>query len=389
VYQGSNGNPQSGVNVQLSNGQSAVTDFQGIARFLNLAPGNYSFSAAIPGADTGTVFTTVQPNIVTVVYTATTPLGNPQSPFPAVRATVATTALVTADRSALASTLIESRVMLRNASSLPVANVTLAIGAPTAIRINDCWAGAPGTNPCARPGNNDAQWFAGNLNPGENRGPYTVNWNSTVLPSLTTGGAFEVVNYTWQLQGMAQSFAVSLGEGVAPTPAPPSGAWLDQRPVQNWNQVGAGVPRAPFVNDPQSFQRCASTFRAPQNPTDNQVNAAGWTLFSQPIVTSQFYIVGALADVDGMCRPLQFQYFVFINNQFIGTLSPSPMNSRTDGQAGIPQVSGPTITVPFERYTASDALCCPSSTTTVTFQLASGVGGTIIAPTNAVTTRNQ
>jgi hypothetical protein len=40
------------------------------------------------------------------------------------------------------------------------------------------------------------------------------------------------------------------------------------------------------------------------------------------------------AGYDGMCRPRQYQDFVFVGSVFAGTLSPQPMDSRTDGALG-------------------------------------------------------
>lgn len=42
-------------------------------------------------------------------------------------------------------------------------------------------------------------------------------------------------------------------------------------------------------------------------------------------------LISGMANADGMCRPLTDQVFVFSGGQFIGTLSPILMDSRTDG----------------------------------------------------------
>lgn len=72
-----------------------------------------------------------------------------------------------------------------------------------------------------------------------------------------------------------------------------------------------------------------------------------------------------------MCRPLQYQSFVFVDGEFAGTLSPEPMDSRTDGALGhITLHSGTQLTAEYSRYEESDPLCCPSRRTVVTFEIA-------------------
>ena len=44
-------------------------------------------------------------------------------------------------------------------------------------------------------------------------------------------------------------------------------------------------------------------------------------------------MISGLAAYDGMCRPLGYQSFVFVDGVFAGTVSPEPMNSRTTGAA--------------------------------------------------------
>jgi heat shock protein HslJ len=72
-----------------------------------------------------------------------------------------------------------------------------------------------------------------------------------------------------------------------------------------------------------------------------------------------------------MCRPRQYQDFVFVRGVFAGTLSPQPMDSRADGAIG--QVwlqNGTQLTAEYARYAANDALCCPSRMTSVVFDIA-------------------
>jgi hypothetical protein len=81
-------------------------------------------------------------------------------------------------------------------------------------------------------------------------------------------------------------------------------------------------------------------------------------------------VVRGAAGYDGMCRPRQYQDFVFVRGAFAGTLSPQPMDSRTDGAIGrVFLQSDRRVTAEFARYTAKDPLCCPSSSTTVEFAI--------------------
>src|SRR5918995_476956 len=82
-------------------------------------------------------------------------------------------------------------------------------------------------------------------------------------------------------------------------PAPPPGAALDPR--------------------------CAHVARTPETAADGQVAAAGWTPFGTYIGGWGVQIVRGLTGVDGMCRPLQYQEFVFVDGMFAGTVSPAPM----------------------------------------------------------------
>jgi hypothetical protein len=80
-------------------------------------------------------------------------------------------------------------------------------------------------------------------------------------------------------------------------------------------------------------------------------------------------VIGA-ADADGMCRPWQYQAFVFVGGEYAGTLSPHVMNSRTDGDLAPFQVTGDTtIVAHFKRYTESDPLCCASRESTVMYRI--------------------
>ena len=71
-----------------------------------------------------------------------------------------------------------------------------------------------------------------------------------------------------------------------------------------------------------------------------------------------------------MCRPRQYQEFVFVRGIFAGTLSPVPMDSRTDGALGRVTIpAADRVQAEYSRYGATDPLCCPSRITTVVFEI--------------------
>jgi hypothetical protein len=64
---------------------------------------------------------------------------------------------------------------------------------------------------------------------------------------------------------------------------------------------------------------------------------------------------------------MQFQAFVFWQYQFVGTLSPTPMDSRTDG--ALNQLAFPApqrLEAVYARYQPSDPLCCPTRSSRLT-----------------------
>jgi hypothetical protein len=80
-----------------------------------------------------------------------------------------------------------------------------------------------------------------------------------------------------------------------------------------------------------------------------------------------------MAAADGMCRPMSYQAFVFSNGSFVGTLSPVPMDSRTDGALSTFRLlDASRVQAEFARYTESDPLCCPSRISTVDYSVKGG-----------------
>jgi predicted secreted protein len=175
---------------------------------------------------------------------------------------------------------------------------------------------------------------------------------------------------------------------AAPPTAAPTGFWLDS-PPRSFNAPGtAGPPQAPPMGNTDS--RCRTQEAAPSGPAETAVADAGWTLESYwpPITNGDLTLVTALADYDGMCRPMQFNVFAFVNGVYAGTLSPEPMDSRADGElAGPPatavRVPSPTsIEATFLRYAANDPACCPSGgTDRVVYAVQQVQGRPLVVPT--------
>jgi hypothetical protein len=178
--------------------------------------------------------------------------------------------------------------------------------------------------------------------------------------------------------------AVALPVSAAAESTPSS--WLDSASLESWNHPGLSLPSAPpGRKDPDP--RCAQLARSPDSAEDRQLRAQGWDLIGAPTEGAGVRVVGAASDYDGMCRPRQFQFFVFSGGTFAGTLSPAVMDSRTDGALnGVTLQGDRKLKARYARYAAADPLCCPSRTTTVLFSLASDPP--ILTPLTATTVSN-
>ncbi len=165
--------------------------------------------------------------------------------------------------------------------------------------------------------------------------------------------------------------------------------WLDPATPARWNAAGAKVPPAPrsapgaLLTGP-----CTAQLRQPASAADRAVAAAGWRLLGASQRFGDTEVVGGQSGFDGMCRPTGYQFFVFSGGRFAGTVSPGPMDSRTDGAAQVPVLgSARDLAVTFSRYTPSDPLCCPSSLTTVRYRVDDQPRGPVLLPVGATTTR--
>jgi hypothetical protein len=149
-----------------------------------------------------------------------------------------------------------------------------------------------------------------------------------------------------------------------------AGKWLDLSQPVDWNMAGAGVPTA---NAPLDFGatagQCSDYNPAVPSAEELAVVNAGWKLVRPVTAANGVTIVTGLLSYDGMCRPMQFQMFVFVQGAFAGTLSPLTMNSREDGMLNEMTIGpgGQSIQVTYRRYGDEDPLCCPSWTSTARF----------------------
>ena len=166
---------------------------------------------------------------------------------------------------------------------------------------------------------------------------------------------------------------------------PSVASWLDEPTLAGWNKPGLPIPAAPPIQgviDP----RCRELARPPQLDEDTRVRNQGWDLVGGYLGGWEIPVIRGTAGYDGMCRPHQYQDFVFVRGVFAGTLSPGAMDSRTDGAIGrVSLQSRNRLTAEYARYAAADPLCCPSRTTNVVFDIASDT--TMLRPVSASSSR--
>lgn len=159
----------------------------------------------------------------------------------------------------------------------------------------------------------------------------------------------------------------------------PSGAWLDTQ--TNWNQAPSAIPRAPQIEGGGNLANCQLGRRSAALPEDQLVEAAGWSLTGAAQVFGKTTLVSGMANADGMCRPLTYQVFVFNGGEFIGTLSPIPMDSRTDGSLVDANLYRQDyIGASFNRYKPEDALCCPSGSSRLTYEIKQENNRSVLVP---------
>lgn len=149
-------------------------------------------------------------------------------------------------------------------------------------------------------------------------------------------------------------------------------SWLEQKPLTNWNKPGAAVPKAPNNTSAQDT-RCQQQIRSASTPEERTVQSAGWTLYNvrgEGKNRGGISLIKGQTGFDGMCRPVGYQEFVFVNGVFAGTTSPNLMNARSDGSLFQTDIkSSSELSAQFARYSRQDALCCPSRTSTVHYRI--------------------
>jgi hypothetical protein len=170
--------------------------------------------------------------------------------------------------------------------------------------------------------------------------------------------------------------------------------WLDAKPVANWNKPGAAIPRGPKSGFADEIAECEKrgaeeVKKSPPTPETRQVTAAGWRVATVDKRMGDTVVVLAMNGLDGMCRPMDYQYFVFVNGRFAGTLAPRPMHSRTDGSGWLEEKPGARrFTAEFARFRKQDPLCCPHRTSTVSYEIRETGGAPLVVPANVVTKTN-
>ena len=144
----------------------------------------------------------------------------------------------------------------------------------------------------------------------------------------------------------------------AQSPQRPS--WLDG-PIVNWNTPGMNIPKAPAQRRWGGLPAiCPEEPVALDTPEGHAVGAAGWLQVSELARGWGQTVIFAQHGSDGMCRPIDFQVFVFVDGKFAGSVAPSPMSSRVDGSGEVAWIGSEGVVVRYTRYAQNDPLCCPS-----------------------------
>lgn len=188
------------------------------------------------------------------------------------------------------------------------------------------------------------------------------------------------------------------GQQQAPLAASgPDARWL-QEPLTDWNAAAADIPKAPASKTPeQEWERCSSV-RRPSNANERALIDVGWHLSGVARTSGKLSVVRVAGGLDEMCHPVDYQSLVFQGKQFVGRLSPVPMNTRTDGDLGavvfpadnhiVVDAHGYVIDAYFSRYAAGDAACCPSTTVIVHYLLGGRGASLHLVPKAVVSLHN-
>jgi LppP/LprE lipoprotein len=156
-------------------------------------------------------------------------------------------------------------------------------------------------------------------------------------------------------------------------------SWIDAD-LAPWNTPGMAIPTAPTI-DGNPDPRCVERERPAETAEDDALIAKGWRLFLPYQRGWGVTLISGLAAYDGMCRPLGYQSFVFVDGVFAGTVSPEPMNSRTTGAATDVNLRyADQLTSKYLRYAPDDPLCCASGSDSVNFSIEDTPDGPVLNP---------
>ena len=184
------------------------------------------------------------------------------------------------------------------------------------------------------------------------------------------------------LLSVLAAFAIILPSILSSLASAQEETWLDGD-LASWNSPGLRIPAAPTIDgnpDPQ----CAERERPAETAEDDALIAEGWRLLLPYQRGWGVTLVSGLAAYDGMCRPLGYQSFVFVDGVFAGTISPEPMDSRTTGAAtDVNLWYADQLSAEYVRYAPDDPLCCASETDTVNFTIEDTPDGPVLNPVPA------
>src|SRR5690606_27401702 len=110
---------------------------------------------------------------------------------------------------------------------------------------------------------------------------------------------------------MAPLVAVVVGLTAAGTALGQTASWLDHPTPSAWNTPSQPMPAPPAVRG-NADPRCRDSARPPQLAEDKLVRERGWDLAGSFHGGWQIVVIRGAAAYDGMCRPLQYQAFVFV-----------------------------------------------------------------------------
>jgi hypothetical protein len=178
---------------------------------------------------------------------------------------------------------------------------------------------------------------------------------------------------------ISAAFAVVLPLVLASPAWAQDEAWLDGD-FASWNSPGMAIPAAATI-DGNTDPACAERERPAETAEDDALIAEGWRLFLPYQRGWGVTLIYGLAGYDGMCRPLGYQSFVFVDGVFAGTVSPVPMNSRTTGAATDVNLRyADQVSAEYLRYAPDDPLCCASGTDSVQFTIEDTPDGPVLNP---------